>query len=244
MTRPRGGGGSGSSGDPPTGGSDRPPGRFRNPPDASSVSAAQQTIAQTAQQGRPIAAGSSGSGQGSGGSQPQNPRDVQLHDAMGRYDALGDDPPTLNIAANDLAFSAHGAHTGVRHGPDVPLPRNPGDPNTHTIEGRIYGDPPWGRPENYSYRWTDHTTMNRTINDHVQANWDQIRSDLVMNGVYRQTFDAGHRVGEGYYNDGMYGAGPQQSRYSETSRVTITIRIVPGANPPQPYIVTAFPDGR
>ncbi len=159
---------------------------------------------------------------------------------MDRYDRLGDEPPEFNIAANDATYHGHGAHTQERHGPDVPMPR---DPTTRTVEGRIYGDPPWERPENWSYRWADSSTMNRTVNEYVQQNWETIRQDLAVDGRHRGGFDAGHRVGEGYYNSGMYGAGSRISRYAATSLVKIRIQLVPGSEPPVPFVVTAFPSG-
>lgn len=159
---------------------------------------------------------------------------------MDRYDRLGDEPPRFNVAANDAAHHGLGAHTDERHGPGVPLLRDPG---ARTIEGRIYGDPPWGRTENWSYRWTDPSTMNRTVNEYVRDNWQAIRSDLAADGVHRGGFDAGHRVGEGYYNTGMYGSGPVASRYATTSMVTVRIKMVPGSDPPEPFILTAYPAG-
>jgi hypothetical protein len=41
----------------------------------------------------------------------------------------------------------------------------------------------------------------------------------------------------------MYGAGPRAARYAATSFVTIRIKLVPGSDPPEPFIVTAFPAG-
>ncbi|MFI7547582.1 hypothetical protein [Actinoplanes sp. NPDC049599] len=159
---------------------------------------------------------------------------------MRRRDQLGDEPPRFDIAANDAGYGAHGAHTDDRHGPGIPLPRAPG---RQTVEGRVHGDDPWPRPENWSYRWTDPSTMNRTVNDYVRRNWDRIRDDLALEGAHDGGFDAGHRVGQGYYNDGMYGAGPRHSRYAETSLVKIRIRLVPGSDPPETFILTAFPVG-
>ena len=159
---------------------------------------------------------------------------------MDRYDLLGDEPPAFDIAANDAAHHGNGAHTEARHGPDVPLRR---DPTTRTVEGRIYGDPPWGHPENWSYKWTDPSTMNRTVNEHVRQNWEAIRSDLALRGRYSGGFDAGHRVGEGYYNAGMYGAGLRDAQYTATSLVVVRIRLVPGSDPPEPFVITAFPAG-
>ena len=100
-----------------------------------------------------------------------------------------------------------------------------------------------GHTENWSYRWSDPSTMNRTINEYVRRNWEAIRSDLALGRTHRGGFDAGHRIGEGYFNNGMYGAGPRQSQYAATSLAVIRIRLVPGADPPQPFLVTAFPAG-
>ncbi|WP_250036067.1 hypothetical protein [Paractinoplanes maris] len=159
---------------------------------------------------------------------------------MRTYDQLGDTPPPFNLARNDDAFSTNGAHTVERHGPDLTMRR---DPSTRTVEGRIYGDPPWPSRESRSFKWTDHTTMNREVNRYVQENWETIRSDLAANGTHKGGFDAHHRVGEGYYNKGMYGAGPPQAEYGTTSLVSVRIKLVPGSDPPQPFIVTAFPTG-
>ncbi|WP_203781756.1 hypothetical protein [Paractinoplanes rishiriensis] len=65
---------------------------------------------------------------------------------MDRYDRLGDEPPRSDIAANDAAHEHLHAHTGERHGPDVPLRRDPAVRDL-TLEGRIYGDPRWTRRE-------------------------------------------------------------------------------------------------
>jgi hypothetical protein len=169
-----------------------------------------------------------------------HPDDVALAEIMGRYDRLGSEPPEFNIAANDAAHSDQGAHTGERHGPAVPLRR---DPATRTVEGRIYGDSPWNEHENWSYRWTDPSTMNRTVNEYVRQNWESIRSDLALRGRHRGGFDAGHRVGEGFYNTGMYGSGPRHAQYATTGLVVIRISLVPGSDPPEPFVVTAYPAG-
>lgn len=198
---------------------------------------AHETIAGAVRAGRPTAATTQGSATGS---PAPDPEDVALRVIMDRYDLLGDEPPEFNVVANDAAHHGQGAHTQERHGPDVPMSR---DPQTRTIEGRIYGDPPWGRPENWSYRWTDPSTMHRAVNEYVRRNWEAIRSDLALRGRHGGGFDAGHRVGEGYYNPGMHGSGPRDSQYTATSLVMVRIRLVPGSDPPQPFIVTAFPAG-
>jgi hypothetical protein len=209
-----------------------------------SVAQAQEAIAERLRAGRPGSTGNAADGSGgldAGTPAPDaNADDVALQQVMDRYHKLGSEPPQFNVANNDALYRGDGAHTLDRHGPDIPLLR---DPNVKTLEGRIYGDRGWDRPENWSLRWTDHTTMNREINSYVQQNWEQIRSDLALDGQHGGAFNAAHRVGDGYYNSGMYGAGPRQAQYTAASLVRITIELVDGADPPQPFIVTAYPAG-
>jgi hypothetical protein len=164
--------------------------------------------------------------------------------ATATYDALGERPPRINVAANDAANAGNGAHTIERHGPNVTLRRAGAPPGTRTIEGRIMGDPPWGDPANFSYRWLNEPVMNRVINEYIRGNWDAIRSDLALDGVHEATFDQGNAVGEGFYNSNQGGMGPRNPVYHVTSNVTITIRMVPGSNPPAIYVVRAYPAGR
>jgi hypothetical protein len=174
---------------------------------------------------------------------PPTPDDLELSFWEQQHAKLGDNPPRFNVAANDAAhgsYEAHKAHTLSHHGPTIPLRR---DTSRRTIEGRIYNDAEWGRAANGSFKWNDHTTMHRVINDYVQENWRRIRFDLATGGLHRGVFNAGHAVGEGFVNNGMFGAGPPQAQYAVTSTVRITIRLAPGTDPPQPYIVTAFPTG-
>ncbi|WP_433380362.1 hypothetical protein ACQPZX_15190 [Actinoplanes sp. CA-142083] len=109
-----------------------------------------------------------------------------------------------------------------------------------TIEGRIYGDG-WPHAANASTRWLDWTTMHRTINEYVSSNWQRIRSDLAIEGKHEAVFDAGHRIGEGFVNRGMGGAGPPQAQYVTTSAVRLVLKVVPGSDPPDVYIKTSFP---
>lgn len=159
---------------------------------------------------------------------------------MDRYERLGSEPPKIKIAENDAAYQTIGAHTGKHHGAHIKLAR---EVNKRTIEGRIYGDPPWDRIENRSFRWTDASTMNRTVNEYLRQNWEAIRSDLALYGRHRGGFDAMHRVGEGYVNPGMHGTGPRSSDYVVTSLVKVRIEVVPGSDPPVPFIISAFPAG-
>ncbi|MBM2621797.1 hypothetical protein JIG36_40465 [Actinoplanes sp. LDG1-06] len=161
---------------------------------------------------------------------------------MRRYDQLGESPPKFEFAQNDNTFKSKGAHTLLHHGPDVPMRRSP-DPETLTIEGRIFGDPPWGHSESRSYRWTDHSTMNREVNRYVRENWEAIRSDLALTGRHKDGFDAHHRVGEGFYNKGMHGAGPREAVYGVTSLVIVRIKLVAGSDPPQVFVDSAYPSG-
>ncbi|WP_330183378.1 hypothetical protein OHB26_06845 [Nocardia sp. NBC_01503] len=170
------------------------------------------------------------------------PSDAELRHIIDIYNALGEDPPRVNISENDAAYAASGAHSVERHSSDVPLNRGDAPPGDRTIEGRIYGDPPWGRPENWSYRWSDMSTMNRTINDYLEANWESIRTDIALTGEHSATFDAGHRTGEGFYNEGMYGAGQRSAHYAQTSYATVRLKLVPGS-PPTFMVITAFPAG-
>ncbi|GIF00126.1 hypothetical protein [Paractinoplanes rishiriensis] len=203
-----------------------------NPPRPTTVAQAQQTTAQVAHAGR-------ASGTASAPPAPSSQTGgAALAAIMDRYERLGDEPPRFNIARNDDAYKAYGAHTIDRHSPDLPLPR---DPTSKTIEGRVYADKGWKDAVNRSYRWTDPSTMNREINEYVRQNWETIRGDLALSGFHEGTFDAGHRVGEGYYNKGMWGAGPRQAEYGETSQVVVRVRLVPDSDPPEPFIVSAFP---
>ena len=146
--------------------------------------------------------------------------------------------PRPAVALNDAAQSR--AHTLERHGPGIPLRQQPG---VQTIEGRIYGDHGWRQPENQSFKWDSPTVMTREINDYVQRNWETIRSDLATDGVHEGRYTAGHRVGEGFLNGGMYGFGPRNAEYTPTSLVRLRIRLVPDADPAQPFLVSAFPAG-
>jgi hypothetical protein len=211
-----------------------PPASRRHAPEGtggvpSSVRQAEDAIAQVAQRGR-----ISGSAPAT---HPPSPADIELNRQLDVLDQLGSEPPTVNVARNDADFGNEGAHTLDRHGPDIPLRR---DPNFKTIEGRVHGDDPWRR-ENSSFKWIDHTTMNRTINDYISQNWNAIRGDLAIKGEHEGIFDAGHRVGVGYINKGMYGAGPREAQFWSTSLVKIRMRLVEGSDPPQPFLLTAFP---
>jgi hypothetical protein len=164
------------------------------------------------------------------------------------YEGLGGEPPTIDLAANDQAYGpprAHPAHTLERHGPTVPL-RRAAAPGARTVEGRLFGDAPWGRDANFSYRWFTLRIAQDTINAYLRANWETIRSDLATKGEFNAMFDARRAVGEGFYDANFGTPGPHAAPrpvYHTTSIVSLTLRLVPGA-PPRIYVETAFPFGR
>ncbi|MFF5288759.1 hypothetical protein [Paractinoplanes globisporus] len=220
------------SGDPPP--HHRP--RSHGGGGSGSIRQAEEAAAHVLSTGRSTANGGAGPSPAASGARP-SADDVLVSSWEDNYAKLSD-PSKFNVEANDQAYSGFDAHTEANHGPQVPLQRAP---DVKTIEGRIYGDDGWDRPMNGSLRWTDPSTMNRTINDYVSRNWEQIRSDLAVGNKHRAVFDAGRRVGEGYVNKGMGGAGPREAQYVTTSVVRILIDVVPGSDPPVPFIVTAFP---
>jgi hypothetical protein len=171
----------------------------------------------------------------------QADQELELRTYVARYEALGDSPPLVVIADNDAAHQD--AHTEERHGPGVIVWRSQGGPGVATLEGRIYGDPPWNGTENWSYGWLSESVMNRTVNELLRQNWEAIRSDLALSLRSDRTLDAGAEIGQGFFNRGMYGAGPVRSQYSRAQHVRLRIRIVPNSDPPQMYILTAFPVG-
>lgn len=205
---------------------------------ASSLAEAEQFTMQVAQQGRAGEGRNVVSGDGPPAAPARTPDDPDLAHAMRVYEQLGADPPKIDVALNDAAHS--GAHTLERHSPDIPLRQQPG---VQTIEGRIYGDHGWTQPENQSFKWDNPSVMTREINDYVERNWETIRSDLATDSVHEGRYKADRRVGEGFLNGGMYGFGPRHADYVPTSLVRLRIRLVPGADPAQPFLVSAFPAG-
>ncbi len=161
------------------------------------------------------------------------------------YDALGAMPRRVTVQANDIQYKTFDkAHTRENHGANIVMERAGAPNGTRTIEGRIYGDAPWDRAENFSYKWLDDSTMNQTINEYMQKNWNQIREDLVFNEEHNHIalFDAGKAIGEGYYNKNMGGLGARQAEYGKTSQVKIVIKL-DQIEPPSPIIVTSYPAG-
>jgi hypothetical protein len=114
---------------------------------------------------------------------------------------------------------------------------------TRTIEGRIYGDPPWKTPKNFSYKWMDEPTMDKTINDYIQTNWDDICWELAKNWSFNRTFDAGKLVGEGFFNESQVASSPRSAKYGQTSYVTLRLKL-DQSEPPRLILVAAFPAGK
>jgi hypothetical protein len=138
---------------------------------------------------------------------------LYLRQTLHTYHGLGEEPPILEMRAHDAQYESLGAHTIERHGPDVPLRTADAPPGLRTIEGRLYGNPPWNATANWSYRWRTSSVMNDTINTYLKANWGAIRSELAAEGTFEATFDVGQAVGEGFFNAGQMGIGPLNAVY-------------------------------
>ena len=169
--------------------------------------------------------------------------ELAVREAVRVHDALGERPPRMNMRAHE-AENPGQAHTIERHGPDMPLKRGDAPAGGRTVEGRIYGDPPWPEGQNFSYKWIDEATMNRVVNEHLSSNWEKIRSDLAVNGRYEATFNQGNLTGEGFHNASYGTPNAPRAVYGQTSMVTITMEMIPGRNPPAFRIIRAFPNGR
>lgn len=167
--------------------------------------------------------------------------EILLRETMGRYEALGEHPDHVDMRAHDTANAADGAHTIERHGPDIPLRRADAPPGARTIEGRMYGDPPWGGDTNFSARWMSEDLMNQTVNRFLRQNWETIRSDLAQNGRFETTFRADGIIGEGFWNRNFGRPGPTDPVYIRTNLVKITIEYAPGKVPPF-NIIRTFPN--
>jgi hypothetical protein len=177
-------------------------------------------------------------------------QEIEWRQVQRRYQALPERPPHIDIATNDATYAD--AHTLRRHGPEIPMERSldaNGQPDgTRTIEGRIFGDPPWnvdGGRQSFSARWFSEETINITINRYLRANWEAIRSDLALDGEHSNVFtpEQGGLVGEGYFNRNYGTPNPPASGQFHGSLVSIALRFVPG-NPPTLAIITTFPNLR
>lgn len=110
---------------------------------------------------------------------------------------------------------------------------------TAAIEGRIFGDPPWNRRVNYSYRWQSYEELNDVVNAVIRANWDDIKLHLAFNGIFEDTFDAGRTVGQGFVNANAESGGPPRSLLTPTNHVRLIL--APAPPPDGFHIVVALP---
>jgi hypothetical protein len=85
--------------------------------------------------------------------------------------------------------------------------------------------------------------MNRTINDYIQSNLDEICWKLATERQFKVTFDAGKLVGEGYYNEGQGGFGPRNAKYGQTSYVELRLKL-DQTEPMKIIVVTAYPSAK
>lgn len=149
--------------------------------------------------------------------------------------------PGMSIRASRILPKRRGGpHTVERHGADIPL-RRADNPGGRTVEGRLFGDPPWPEPERASMRWQSDSAMVRTINDYIRANWERIRTDLALNGRHSGGGNAGGAIGDGFVNTNIGGgAAAATPKYSVSSLFIIRILLIEG--PPIDFvIVTSFP---
>jgi hypothetical protein len=156
------------------------------------------------------------------------------------FDALGETPREVNPRTEDLAHHADGAHTtgpDGKHGADIPL-RRADNPGGRTIEGRLFGDPPWREQHHSSSKWFSDSTMVRTINEYIRAHWEQIRYDLAVGGEHSGFGNAGSAIGEGFRNTGTLAA--PAPLYLVSSLFRIRIRLLEGP-PIDFFVVTSFP---
>lgn len=152
------------------------------------------------------------------------------------HDALGEAPPKIDLAKQEALFPGD-AHTLERHGPGLPLRRAEIAPGERSVEGRLYGDPPWNRAERYSYKWLSDSILHRTLHEYLAANWNRVRDELALYGEFEDTFNTASAVGEGFWKEGT------RVHYGKTSLVTIRLRLSDG-NPPTMKVITLFPNGR
>lgn len=166
--------------------------------------------------------------------------DELLRRAPAIYDALGESPREVNPRVEDPPHQADGAHTTGpigKHGADIPLRRGD-NPDGRTIEGRIYGNPPWPEPHHSSSKWFSDLAMVRSVNEYMRVHWDVIRQDLALFGEHSGFGNAGSAIGEGFRNMGT--SATPVPLYLVTSLFRITIRLVPGP-PVDFFVLTSFP---
>jgi hypothetical protein len=178
--------------------------------------------------------------------------EIELRRVQGIFEALGDQPRRVRVRAEDAANAGRGAHTIDNHGSNIQLDMPRDATGNHlapptgvkSIEGRIFGDTGWPDSEPNSFKWISDAIMDRTVNDYLRDNWDQVRSDIATNGQHSANFNAGGgAVGEGFFDPNQTFPGPRNpvAAFMRTSLVRITIRLIPGP-PPDFFILTTFPN--
>ena len=115
-----------------------------------------------------------------------------------------------------------------------------GNPNgVQTVEGRIYGDAPWGKPNKMPTRWGSIQIINDVINRYLQSNWDAVRSDLALSKEHVAKFDTQQLVGDGLWNEGSHDS-PSVTGPHPVSCVTVVFNLTTGF-PAKFFVLTSYP---
>lgn len=156
------------------------------------------------------------------------------------HELLPDSPRRIKMVEEE---GRNGAHTLDRHSAQIPFRRSDASPGQATIEGRIFGDPPWPSRQNFSFQWESDATMNRVVNEIVREHWASLREELVMFGEATRAIDTGSLTGRGFVNASAGGvASTPRPVEARTSRAKVVLRF--DAGPPPDFTVhTAYPDG-
>jgi hypothetical protein len=156
------------------------------------------------------------------------------------YAKYGETPPKkFRITDND--GRGGGAHTLERHGADMPLKRTDAPAGQRTVEGRIFGDPPWPNRQNFSLKWLSDSIMDRAVRWALENHWNQIRAALAKGEDFAENFNYPQAVGEGFYNAGTNTA--PRAVYMKTSLFRLTI-VTDSSAPRGIKVITTFPNGR
>jgi hypothetical protein len=153
--------------------------------------------------------------------------------------------PTVDVAANDAAHgAAHNAHTGDRHGAQVPYSSAGQPPGTRTIESRVTTGDGWNKVEPRSFQWNSDAEMNATINKYIKDNWSTIKDELALRGYFdmeKIPLPSGTTVGKGFVQGppSVPGGTPTAIPTNATT-FALKLRMVDGV-PPQVVVLTSFP---
>jgi hypothetical protein len=123
----------------------------------------------------------------------------------------------------------------------VPSKRTDAPAGQRTIEGRVFGDPPWPNAQKYFLKWLSDGIMDRAVRWAFENNWDRVRAALARGDDFTENFNYSQAVGEGFYNARTSTA--PRAVYMKTSLFRLTI--VPDATAPGGFkVITTFPNGR